>query len=175
MDDASADGSAPPTGRPTGASTSGFRERVHPGPGLWAAAAGFAVILAIALWPVDAAVAVAAGVLALAGGGAALVATSPVVSVEDGTFRAGRAHIPVALLGTVTMLDPEAMRRQLGPSLDARAFVCLRAWARTGVHVVIEDEKDPTPYWLVSTRRPESLARALGEAASRAGLVGTDS
>ena len=53
------------------------------------------------------------------------------------------------------------LRQELGPRLDARAYVCLRAWARTGVHVVLEDPQDPTPYWLVSTRRPQDLAQAL--------------
>ncbi|MGO1934850.1 MAG: DUF3093 domain-containing protein, partial [Cellulosimicrobium funkei] len=79
----------------------------------------------------------------------------------DGELRAGRAHVPASLLGQVTTLDADAMRVQLGPRLDARAYVCLRAWARTGVHVVLEDPQDPTPYWLVSTRHPQRLADAV--------------
>jgi hypothetical protein len=29
------------------------------------------------------------------------------------------------------------------------------------VRVEVVDPQDPTPYWLVSTRRPDDLARAL--------------
>jgi hypothetical protein len=93
----------------------------------------------------------------------ALVGTSPVVEVRDGVLRAGRARVPVALLGEArAVTTPEAMREELGPRLDGRAYVCLRSWARTGVRVALEDPADPTPYWLVSTRRPAELAAAIG-------------
>lgn len=143
----------------------GFRERVLPGVGGWAAVVGFAAVLGVALWPASHAIALGVAGLAAVAGLVGLWWTSPVVSVQDGTFRAGRASIPVVLLGQVTTLDADAMRGELGPRLDARAFVCLRAWARTGVHVALDDPQDPTPYWLVSTRRPQALADALRRAA----------
>jgi hypothetical protein len=83
--------------------------------------------------------------------------------VSDGVLRAGSARIPVALLGPAQALDVAAMRHELGPGLDARAYVCLRAWARTGVRVALDDPADPTPYWLISTRRPQLLVEALLE------------
>lgn len=138
-----------------------YTERVLPGVGGWAAALGFALVLGIALWPASRAIAVGTGALAAVAGLVALWWTSPVVAVHDGELRAGRARIPVSVLGQVTTLDAEAMRTQLGPRLDARAYVCLRAWARTGVRVELEDPQDPTPYWLVSTRSPQRLADAL--------------
>ena len=91
----------------------------------------------------------------------ATVVLTATVSVAEGELRAGRARIPVTLLGDVTVLDPDAMRTELGPRLDARAHACLRAWIRTGVRVELADPQDPTPYWLVSSRRPEELARAI--------------
>jgi len=142
-----------------------FRERVLPGVGGWAAALGFAVVLGIALWPASSAIGITVGVVAAVAGLGGLWWTSPVVAVQDGELRAGRAAIPAVLLGQVTTLDAEAMRAELGPRLDARAYVCLRAWARTGVHVALEDPEDPTPYWLVSTRRPQELADAVRRAA----------
>jgi hypothetical protein len=96
------------------------------------------------------------------GSATALAATAPVVEVSDGVLRAGSARIPVALLGPAEALDVAAMRHELGPGLDGRAYVCLRAWARTGVRVAVDDPADPTPYWLVSTRRPQLLVEALG-------------
>ncbi|GAA1408946.1 MULTISPECIES: DUF3093 domain-containing protein [Oerskovia] len=156
-----------------------YSERLLPGPGGWSAAAAFAVILGVALWPVDDVLSISTAVVALV---VLLVLawwTSPVVSVSPGpdglpVLRAGRATIPTSLLGSVTALDRAAMTRELGPSLDARAYVCLRAWARTGVRVELVDPADPTPYWLVSTRHAADLAAALAASAPAAG-AGTGS
>ncbi|MFF2622291.1 DUF3093 domain-containing protein [Oerskovia jenensis] len=143
-----------------------YSERLLPGPGGWSAAAAFAVILGVALWPVDDVLSISTAVVALVVLLALAWWTSPVVSVGPGpdgvrVLRAGRATIPTSLLGTVTVLDRAAMTRELGPALDARAYVCLRAWARTGVRVELVDPADPTPYWLVSTRHATDLAAAL--------------
>jgi len=119
------------------ATTLTFHERLLPGPGGWLGTVGLGAIAAIALWPVHAAAAVVAGLLVCVGSA-------------------------VALLGPAEALDVAAMRHELGPGLDGRAYVCLRAWARTGVRVALDDPADPTPYWLISTRRPQLLVEALG-------------
>ncbi len=147
-----------------------FRERLAPGPAAWCGAAGLGVIVGVALWPLAHQAAFAVGVVAAVGTLVALVATAPVVEVADGGFRAGRARVPLDVLGQVTPMGSQAeMRTALGPALDARAYVCLRAWARTGVQVELHDPLDPTPYWLVSTRRPAELAAALREGSAHAG------
>ncbi|MGZ4446016.1 MAG: DUF3093 domain-containing protein [Nocardioides sp.] len=83
------------------------------------------------------------------------------VSVRDGELRAGRAHIALGHLGAVEALDAEATRRTAGRDADARAFLLLRPYLKRAVKVEITDPADPAPYWLVSTRHPEELARAL--------------
>ncbi len=88
------------------------------------------------------------------------------VSVHDGVFRAGRAHVPVGLLGEVTALDAEARHRLAGVDADARAYLLLRPYLRRAVRVELVDPADPTPYWLVSTRRPAQLVAALSSAAA---------
>lgn len=139
-----------------------FRERLSPGPGAWCGALGLGVIVGVALWPLVATASVGVGALVAAGTVVALVASAPVVAVDGGELRAGKAHAPLDALGEVTTLgSDEEMRAALGPGLDARAYVCLRAWARTGVRVEVTDPTDPTPYWLLSTRRPDELAAAL--------------
>jgi len=96
-----------------------------------------------------------------AAGAIILVVLAPRVEVRDGVFRAGGAHIPVDLLGPAVTLDADATRAELGPRLDARAHVCLRGWIHSAVRVEVDDPQDPTPYWVVSTRRPEALVAAL--------------
>lgn len=85
----------------------------------------------------------------------------PRVSVDGTTFRAGRAHIPLELVGPATALDADGVRRQAGVDADARAYLLLRPYLKRGVRVDIADPADPTPYWLVSSRRPEALVSAL--------------
>jgi hypothetical protein len=111
--------------------------------------------------PVAAAVAAA---LALGGATTAAVRTAAVIQVRAGELRVGTAHIPVSVLGTPVPLDREGVRRALGPGSDARAYVCLRAWVPGGVQVPVSDPTDPTPSWLVSTRRPRALASAIEQA-----------
>lgn len=97
------------------------------------------------------------------------------VTVGDGQLRAGRAHIETRHLGAVTPLDAAAMRRQAGVAADARAYLLLRPYLKRGVRVDVVDPADPTPYWLISSRRPAELAAALGAVTGRGGGLTTAS
>jgi len=83
------------------------------------------------------------------------------VSVDAGWFRAGRARIEAAHLGAVAALDAEETRRVAGPEADARAYLLLRPYLKRAVRVEILDPDDPAPYWLVCSRHPDELARAV--------------
>ena len=87
------------------------------------------------------------------------------VTVDDGMFQAGRARIPVTMLGAPVALDAQASRLRAGMDADARAYLLLRPYVQTSVQVPVQDPADPTPYWLVSTRRPDQLVAALSAAA----------
>ena len=89
------------------------------------------------------------------------------VRVEDGTLQAGRARIPVSVLTSPTALDREATRLVAGRDANARAYLLLRHYLRRSVRVEVADPADPTPYWLVCTRRPEELVAALASAGLR--------
>ena len=102
------------------------------------------------------------GVLVLATYGLFAWVGSSVVEVRDGVLRAGPAHIEVAHVGAVEALDKEATRLVHGRDADARAFLHTRPYISRAVKVEISDPADPTPYWLVSTRHPRTLAAALG-------------
>ena len=99
--------------------------------------------------------------------GAAFIAYGAArIEVADGEFRAGRAHIEVRHLGEVRALDGPATRKAAGVEADARAYLLLRPYVHGSVRVEISDPADPTPYWLVSSRSPGELARALTGAAA---------
>lgn len=91
------------------------------------------------------------------------------VGVDDGWFRAGRAKIELYFLADVEVLDQDRMREVSGPAADARAYLVLRPYVRGGVKIALCDPADPTPYWLVSSRRPRELAEALRARQERPG------
>nr|WP_255487517.1 DUF3093 domain-containing protein [Aeromicrobium senzhongii] len=84
------------------------------------------------------------------------------VVAEPGRFRAGDAHLEAPHLGTVEALDPAAWRAALDRAGTDRAFLLTRPWIDRGVRVAVADPDDPTPYWLVSTRRPATVERVVG-------------
>lgn len=146
-----------------------YRERLTASAGYWVLCPVAGVLVALALVPVDARLAILGGVLAAAGCVVGLNRAAAPVVVTDRAFEAGRARLPLGHLGDVEPLDRPATRHALGPGLDARAFTCTRPWVATSVRVRVLDARDPAPYWLVSTRRPDRLAAALREATSRGG------
>jgi hypothetical protein len=92
------------------------------------------------------------------------------VTVAGGEFRVADARLPLRYVGEVAALDQGAKRRLLGREGDPAAFVVHRGWVPGAVYLRLDDPADPTPYWLVSTRRPGQLADALE--AARAGSTG---
>lgn len=145
-----------------------FRERLSPGRSNVAICVGAGALVAAlvaGLHPPSALVAGPVSALALI---VILWSTAPVIEVRAGVLYSGGAHISVTHLGTVETLDAAGWRDRLGPSADARAYVCHRPWVRTGVRVDVTDERDPAPYWLIASRRPGELAAAISAAAQAA-------
>lgn len=136
-------------------------ERLLPSPAGWFGIVAFALVLGIALTVAGPVAAVVTAVVTLVVGCAVAWWTSPVVEVRDGVLRAGGTEIPTSLLADVVTLDREGVRTQMGTGWDARAFACLRTWAGGAVRATVVDPADPTPFWVVSTRRPDDLAAAV--------------
>ena len=139
-----------------------YSERLTLGPLGWVLLIVFATMLGIAFVPVDVRLALLLGAVVLVGG-----AVPPRVHRAGGAGRrddaAGRSarRSRSSLVGGVSALDAAGARAELGPRLDARAYLCLRGWIHTAVRVELVDPLDPTPYWIVSTRHPDALAAAL--------------
>lgn len=153
-----------------------FRERLWPRPVNLALGALGGVVVGAVVWPFHETLGYVIGALATVAVVALLIATSPLVVVDLGepdvgegpSLHAGRAHIGVEHLGPAETLDAGRLRAVMGPQADVRAYVCHRSWVRQGVRVEVTDPRDPTPYWLVSSRRPEQLVAALGRAGQAA-------
>ena len=83
------------------------------------------------------------------------------IAVTAGEFRVDDARLPVAVIADVVPLDAAGKRELLGVGAHPLAFVVQRPWIGPAVQVLLDDPADPTPYWVVSTRRPVELAKAL--------------
>jgi hypothetical protein len=83
------------------------------------------------------------------------------LAVNGEELRVDDAHIPRRFLLAAEELAGEEKRRALGPELDPVAFVVHRPWVPGTVRIYLDDPEDPTPYWIVSARRPQALLAAL--------------
>jgi hypothetical protein len=142
-----------------------YRERLHAPISWWLAALGFGatwgwIVLVVGTWPVALAVAIA--VAGLCAYGVARYGSLQ-ISVGDEGLRVGDAVLDHPHLGAVEMLNRSAYRTQMSTGADARAYLVTRPYLDRGVLVTVDDDSDPTPYWLLSSRRPEALAAALGQ------------
>ncbi|MEV1144608.1 DUF3093 domain-containing protein [Micromonospora sp. NPDC049799] len=99
------------------------------------------------------------------------------IAVADGELRVDDARLPARFVADVIPLDAAGRREVLGVGSDPLAFVVQRPWVPGAVQVVLDDPADPTPFWVVSSRRPVELTDSLLAArdAARAGAAaGTD-
>lgn len=74
----------------------------------------------------------------------------------------GEARIPAPLISRSLVIPPTAKQAAMGRQLDPAAYVVHKGWIPTMAMFVIDDANDPTPYWLISSKDPEELIRALG-------------
>lgn len=140
-----------------------YRERLSVPVSWWL----LGIVAVAALWlaydvAIGPAVAVPVALLALGGVATGLVGYGRLtVRVDGAGLGVGAAHLPAWAVGTVEVLDSRRAGRVQGRDADPRAYYVLRGYVHTAVRVWVNDPDDPVPYWVVSTRRPEALARAL--------------
>lgn len=84
-----------------------------------------------------------------------------ILRVNDGWLFAGRAKIETRFIANVIELDGAELRTVRGPHADPASFLAIRFWVTKGIKLEIDDPRDSTPYWLISTRHPEKMASAL--------------
>ena len=142
-----------------------FRERVHAPVWIWLLATALTASLGVAYgYRLGTPSGVVAFVVAQGLVSWWLVATAPLVVVDDRVLRAGRARLPLQFAGRIAPLDTAQTRDARGRLADPAAYLCLRSWVSRSVLVEVEDPDDPHPYWLVSTRRGRELAPLLAAA-----------
>lgn len=140
---------------------SSYRERLWPAAWMYLVIALIVPATMLVFTPISLVAGVVTAIVLVAACLVLLLASAPTIALEDGALRAGRARIPLDLVGDALPARGEEARHERGPGLDARAHLVLRGWVDPVLRVQILDPDDPAPYWLVSTRRPEELAAAI--------------
>ena len=139
-----------------------FREVIHPP--LWVLAFIYFMFLSlvIAIWAaldnrsaLISWIAVTVGIIAIA------VRWRTQITVDENELRIGQAHIELRYLKEVSALSSEEMRRMRTRDADPAAFLALAFWIPTGVKILINDDRDSVPYWLISVRKSEELTSTL--------------
>lgn len=83
------------------------------------------------------------------------------IEVDEKELRVGSAHIEHRFIGQVHNLNNEDIRRVRTRDADPRAYLAIRFWVNTGIQLFVEDQRDSTPYWLISSKKGAELIKAL--------------
>lgn len=138
-----------------------YVERVLPNFGTFIAVTVLLPAVMLVSEPFDIRIGVVVGTVLVIGIWVALFISAPVISVGKNDLRVGRAVIPRILIGKVQEISADQIFLERGPNLDPMAFKVFQGTVKTALKIAIEDEADPTPYWLISTRKPAQLATVL--------------
>ena len=83
------------------------------------------------------------------------------ISINQGELRFDNAHIEVKYIGNIKVLDAPAMKLLRTRDADPSAFLAIRFWSSNAAKVDLADDRDTTPYWLITSNNPEKLVEAL--------------
>jgi hypothetical protein len=138
-----------------------YRERLWPAPWLYLATALVIPASLLVFLPIDLIVGIVVAAVLYGGIVIAMIASAPTIAVTETELLAGKARLPIGVIGELASFRAEEARQERGPRLDARAWLVIRGSVDPIVRIELDDPDDPTPYWIVSTRRPEQLIAAL--------------
>lgn len=85
------------------------------------------------------------------------------ITLDANELRVGRAHIERRYLGEAVPLSTEQMRMTRGREADPAAYLALRFWQPRGVKIGVQDSRDATPYWLISSKKAVEFAATLND------------
>ena len=83
------------------------------------------------------------------------------ITFDGEVFRIDKANIELKYLGKATALDKNAMRLLRTRDADPAAYLAIKFWEPRGVRIELNDARDKTPYWLVTSKRGEEIAALL--------------
>ena len=138
-----------------------YRERVRPNLGTFIAVATLLPAVTLVSEPFDYRIGIAIGLLLVLSIWAALYLLAPVIQLSSSHLTVGQATIPRNFLGDIQEISKDQIFSERGPNLDPAAYKVFQGTVKTALKVTVNDPDDPTPYWIISTRKPAQLANLL--------------
>lgn len=138
-----------------------YRERVRPNFGTFIAVATLLPAVTLVSEPFDYRIGIAVGLILVMSIWAALFFLAPVIQVGSSHLTVARAKIPRNLLGNIEEIAKDQIFSERGPRLDPAAHKVFQGTVKTAIKITVNDPNDPTPYWIISTRKPAQLAEVL--------------
>jgi hypothetical protein len=138
-----------------------YRERVRPNLGTFIAVATLLPAVTLVSEPFDYRIGIAVGLILVMSIWAALFFLAPVIQVGSSHLTVARAKIPRNLLGNIEEIAKDQIFSERGPKLDPAAHKVFQGTVKTAIKITVNDPNDPTPYWIISTRKPAQLAEML--------------
>ena len=83
------------------------------------------------------------------------------IEVTDKELIVGRAHIDLRYISKIEELNTQQMRLLRTRDADPASYLAITFWISTGVKITLQDDRDPTPYWLVSCKKSKELTSTL--------------
>jgi hypothetical protein len=83
------------------------------------------------------------------------------IEVDQTHLRVGGASIEHKYIGEVTVLTSAQVKLIRTRDADPMAYLAIRFWNSKAVKLQVSDDRDRTPYWLITTNNGQELAKAL--------------
>jgi hypothetical protein len=83
------------------------------------------------------------------------------IEVTDKELIVGRAHIDLRYISKIEELNTQQMRLLRTRDADPASYLAITFWISTGVKITLQDDRDPTPYWLISCKKSKELTSTL--------------
>ena len=138
-----------------------YKERVRPNLGTFISVATLLPAVTLVSEPFDFRIGIAIGLVLVLSIWGVLYFMAPLIQVGKTTLSVGRAAIPRTLLGKIEEIPKTQIFSERGPKLSPAAYKVFQGTVKTALKITIRDPEDPTPYWIISTRKPAQLATVL--------------
>ena len=91
---------------------------------------------------------------------------APTLRLSKESLSIGKVEIPSQFVKSVMVIEASAQQSEKGPKLHPAAYVRFQVGVKGLLKVELNDPTDPTPYWLVSSRNPELVAKKFADLTS---------
>ena len=91
---------------------------------------------------------------------------APTLKLTNESLSIGKVQIPTKYIKNVTAIEKSAQQSEKGPKLHPAAYIRFQVGVKGLLKIELNDPQDPTPYWLISSRNPELVAKKFADLVS---------